>query len=245
MCIRDRSEDKQEEYYTKYWSSIEKDCSGKDDLDNFIRDYLTIKSPIGDIPKFQDVYPAFKSFAEGKEIEPIMAEMKRYASLYKRIKSARVGDASANEIMSRLNYLELTITYAYLLGLLAYAEEQNMPQSEITDIFSCIEIFVFRRLICGYPTNALLKMFATLHQQVLKNKKEGDTYYDAFDFTGACGFLIGNEGNGLSDEIAECADCYLKIPMEGKVESLNAAVSAALLMYECKRQRGEHNENMV
>ena len=54
-----------------------------------------------------------------------------------------------------------------------------------------------------------------------------------------------HEGNGLSDEIAECADCYLKIPMEGKVESLNAAVSAALLMYECKRQRGEHNENMV
>ena len=42
---------------------------------------------------------------------------------------------------------------------------------------------------------------------------KGDTYYDAFDFTGACGFLIGNEGNGLSDEIAECADCYLKIPM--------------------------------
>ena len=74
---------------------------------------------------------------------------------------------------------------------------------------------------------------------------KGDTYYDAFDFTGACGFLIGNEGNGLSDEIAECADCYLKIPMEGKVESLNAAVSAALLMYECKRQRGEQDENMV
>ncbi len=172
------SEDKQEEYYTKYWSSIEKDCSGKDDLDNFIRDYLTIKSPTGDIPKFQDVYPAFKSFAEGKEIEPIMAEMKRHASLYKRIKSARVGDASANEIMARLNYLELTITYAYLLGLLTYAEEHNMPQSEITEILSCIEIFVFRRLICGYPTNALLKMFATLHQQVLKNKKEEDSYYD-------------------------------------------------------------------
>ncbi len=107
-----------------------------------------------------------------------MAEMKRYSFLYKRIKSARVGDASANEIMSRLNYLELTITYAYLLGLLTYAEEQNMPQSEITEILSCIEIFVFRRLICGYPTNALLKMFATLHQQVLKNKKEEDSYYD-------------------------------------------------------------------
>ena len=74
---------------------------------------------------------------------------------------------------------------------------------------------------------------------------EGKNTYDKEDYRSGTALLIGNEGNGLSDEIAECADCYLKIPMEGKVESLNAAVSAALLMYECKRQRGEHNENMV
>lgn len=57
------------------------------------------------------------------------------------------------------------------------------------------------------------------------------------------GFLIGNEGNGLSDEIAGCADEYIKIPMEGEVESLNAAVAASLLMYEAKRQR-DQNECM-
>lgn len=49
-------------------------------------------------------------------------------------------------------------------------------------------------------------------------------------------FLIGNEGNGLSDEIAALAMCKIRIPMEGQVESLNAAVSAAILMYEAKRQ---------
>ena len=43
--------------------------------------------------------------------------------------------------------------------------------------------------------------------------------------------------SGLSDEIAECADCYLKIPMEGKVESLNAAIAASVLMFETARQR--------
>ena len=53
-----------------------------------------------------------------------------------------------------------------------------MEESEITKVLSCIEVFVFRRLICGYPTNALLKIFATLHQQVLKNKKEDASYYD-------------------------------------------------------------------
>ena len=49
--------------------------------------------------------------------------------------------------------------------------------------------------------------------------------------------LIGNEANGLSDAVSEKADRRLKIPMEGKLESLNAAVSAALFMYEVYRSR--------
>lgn len=62
-------------------------------------------------------------------------------------------------------------------------------------------------------------------------------YYDSFSFREGTAFLIGNEGKGLSRSLSEMADSLLKIPMEGKVESLNAAVSAALLMYEAHRQR--------
>lgn len=69
---------------------------------------------------------------------------------------------------------------------------------------------------------------------------KGDTYYDTFSFREPSAFLIGNEGNGLSKELADLAENYLKIPMEGCVESLNAAVAAALLMYEAHRQRGIH-----
>jgi TrmH family RNA methyltransferase len=65
----------------------------------------------------------------------------------------------------------------------------------------------------------------------------GTMSYDEPDYQKACGFLIGNEGNGLSDEIADMADSYIRIPMEGKVESLNAAIAATLLMYEVNRQR--------
>ena len=65
----------------------------------------------------------------------------------------------------------------------------------------------------------------------------GNTYYDSFSFAEGTAFLIGNEGNGLQKETADLADHYLKIPMEGKLESLNAAVAAALLMYETHRQR--------
>jgi len=66
---------------------------------------------------------------------------------------------------------------------------------------------------------------------------KGIMCYDEPDYIKPTAFMIGNEGNGLSDELADCADTYIKIPMEGQVESLNAAISATLLMYEANRQR--------
>lgn len=72
---------------------------------------------------------------------------------------------------------------------------------------------------------------------------QGTKKYDTFDYRKSCGFLIGNEGNGLTAKTAEAADCYLKIPMEGKLESLNAAMAAGILMYEVHRQRQQESES--
>lgn len=66
---------------------------------------------------------------------------------------------------------------------------------------------------------------------------KGKMQYDEPDYRGGTAFMIGNEGNGLTDETADLADTYIRIPMEGQVESLNAAISASLLMYETNRQR--------
>ena len=65
----------------------------------------------------------------------------------------------------------------------------------------------------------------------------GKDYYTDYSFKEATAFLIGNEGNGLSDDLTKQADCYVKIPMEGKLESLNASVAGSILMYEANRQR--------
>lgn len=65
----------------------------------------------------------------------------------------------------------------------------------------------------------------------------GKNSYEQEDYQGGTAFLIGNEGKGLSPELIREADCRIRIPMEGKLESLNAAVAAALLLYECHRQR--------
>ena len=65
----------------------------------------------------------------------------------------------------------------------------------------------------------------------------GKNNYEQEDYTGNTAFLIGNEGNGLTEKLSNMADTWVKIPMAGKVESLNAAIAASILMFETARQR--------
>lgn len=85
--------------------------------------------------------------------------------------------------------------------------------------------------------------------QMLKEQKisicaahlSGTRWYDEESYLKRTAFLIGNEGNGLTKEISDIADICVKIPMDGKLESLNASVAAALFMYEANRQRRQQN----
>ena len=61
--------------------------------------------------------------------------------------------------------------------------------------------------------------------------------YDRTDLTKASCILIGNESRGLSAELTETATRLIRIPMEGRAESLNAAVAASVIMFEAARQR--------
>lgn len=65
----------------------------------------------------------------------------------------------------------------------------------------------------------------------------GESYYDEIQYEKKCAILIGNEANGLTDACAQKASQYVKIPMAGKVESLNAAIAASIFMYEIYRQK--------
>ena len=67
----------------------------------------------------------------------------------------------------------------------------------------------------------------------LRGKKN---YFDV-DFKGKSAFMIGNEGSGLTDDIANLADELIHINMEGKLESLNAAMATGIISYEIYRQR--------
>ena len=61
-------------------------------------------------------------------------------------------------------------------------------------------------------------------------------YYD-YDMKGATAIVMGTESTGLTDQWREAADAHIRIPMLGRLDSLNVSVSAAILMYEAVRQR--------
>lgn len=73
--------------------------------------------------------------------------------------------------------------------------------------------------------------------QIVATAATAELDYWQLDLTQPTVFVMGNEGAGLSDELMACASVTVKIPVMPAVESLNVAISTALLLYEAKRQR--------
>ncbi len=97
---------------------------------------------------------------------------------------------------------------------------------------------VYRMPFCyADDLHAVIREWKKKGVRVYAAHLKGELYHTGIDCCGPSAFLIGNEGNGLREDTAELADCLIRIPMEGKVESLNAAVASAVLMYEALRQR--------
>lgn len=73
--------------------------------------------------------------------------------------------------------------------------------------------------------------------QIFAAHLKGDRDFFKEDYRGKTAFIIGNEANGITEEVAKMADTLVKIPMEGHSESLNASIAAAIIMYEAYRQK--------
>lgn len=95
----------------------------------------------------------------------------------------------------------------------------RMPVIYIEDLLSLLDVFR-KKGIKSYAAHL-----------------EGKNSYDKEDYQSGTAILIGNEGNGLREEVANSADIWVQIPMQGQVESLNAAIAASILMFEVYRQR--------
>ena len=70
---------------------------------------------------------------------------------------------------------------------------------------------------------------------ILSSQLDGDPFYSRQNVAASFILVIGNEGNGVSDEVRACATHRLCLPMRGGAESLNAAVAAGIMMYDLTR----------
>lgn len=84
---------------------------------------------------------------------------------------------------------------------------------------------------------SLLKDWRKAGVRIIATVPRGGTSMHDVDFTKPTALLLGGEGAGLPNALVEAADVRVTIPMRGGIESLNAAVAAAVLLYEAQRQR--------
>ena len=169
----------QEDYYNNYWLPVERYTNIY--LEDFMRDYLTMK--LKTIPNKNDVYRVFKEFVHENyvgNIEALLLDLKKYALIFKSIKEANIGSAKLNRIMADLEQLELTTTYPFMLAMLDYHQEGNLVDSELEKVLNALEVFLFRRIMSGYYNTGLNKIFANLHNRILKMLYDNFTYSDVF-----------------------------------------------------------------
>lgn len=99
----------------------------------------------------------------------------------------------------------------------------------------------------GAIDNIPISMVTNLNQTISDLKKNGfwivgtdmdhSTDYREIDYSGKIALVIGNEGSGISRMVRESCDFIARIPMYGKVNSLNASVAAGIMIYEVIRQK--------
>ncbi|MCE5313424.1 MAG: RNA methyltransferase [Armatimonadota bacterium] len=75
--------------------------------------------------------------------------------------------------------------------------------------------------------------------QIIGTSANTDVPYTSIDYTKPTVIVVGNEHTGISETVRSMADAVVRIPMTGKINSLNIAVAASLVMYEAVRQRSE------
>lgn len=106
--------------------------------------------------------------------------------------------------------------------------------------------FVVSKTSCGALEYVKVARVSNLNTTIDKLKKENIWVYAAdmdgqlwckTDFSGGAALVVGSEGKGVSEHIKSNCDVTVSLPMQGKVNSLNASVAAGIIMYEIARQR--------
>jgi predicted transport protein/uncharacterized protein with ParB-like and HNH nuclease domain len=141
-------------------------------FDGFMRHYLTVKT--GQIPKINEVYEKYKEYSQSQLIdkitEDIVKDIYNYSVYYVRMALFQEPDKALNTAFKDLSVLRVDVAYPMLLELYNDYEEGKLALEELTQAVRMIESYVFRRVICGIPTNSLNKTFSRFMRNVNKDQ---------------------------------------------------------------------------
>ena len=177
--LLDLPNDKQEEVYKKYWQPIEQDFDEntfKERFDYFLRDYLFMKQHQSSF-RLDEGYEKYKEYCEEQNIdkEALLVDLRRYSRYYSRIYRCIDADEELNNLWKELKVQRVDVANPFLIQVYDDYEvsketgENYLSKEDFAEIVKCVNAYVYRRYICGIPTNSLNKTFATLGEKIDKN----------------------------------------------------------------------------
>ena len=163
--------------YEEHWRPMEvafgQEAYGTD-FDWFMRHYLTLKRN-GEIPNIRAVYEAFKDYARSPEIAAagvgeLVADIHTYAGHYCDMALDKESDTDLAQAFRDLCELQVDVAYPFLLELYADYTAGRLSKTDFLLAVRLVEAYVFRRAVCGIPTNSLNKTFATFGRALKKDR---------------------------------------------------------------------------
>ena len=163
----------QEKLYEAYWRPMEVEFGQEaytSYFDSFMRHYLTMRT--GNIPKIDEVYEEFKKYFYNQKVdnETELKELKKYAIYFCAMALDKEEDKKLKEAFSDLRDLKVDVSYPLLLELYNDYKINILSKDDFIEIIRLIESYVFRRAVCGIPTNSLNKTFASFSKSIKKEK---------------------------------------------------------------------------
>ena len=160
------TKEQQDLYYTKYWRNIEL-CTN-DDPTMFIRDFLTIN--LKRICNIENLYFDFKEYDALFQLnrEDLFKELLHYAEYYKQISKGQTENDKINKKLKQLANIGSFVAMPFYLSFFDFVGKNNLSDDLIYEVLDITENFWARRIICGYPANALNKLYSTLHSDILR-----------------------------------------------------------------------------
>jgi hypothetical protein len=160
--------EEQEKNYVAFWKPMQDRLVEKDDLTEFIRHFLMKDSSI---VKQGDVYLEMKARVDplSTSTSALVGFLKticRFSEYYERLlHPEREPNPKLRERLERLNRIEVTTAYPFLLNLYHDLSEATLSEPQAIGILDILENFVIRRHVCNVPTNSLNKLFPALYVQ--------------------------------------------------------------------------------